>query len=159
MGSASKIWYSPSRSPATEHRLARRAGHGLRHRWHLEALALPFVVLVALLPLPLNPIYPGIGALLTGSFASLLRCPDLWRNSLIGGLVFQALYIVFLLGLKWLWQRCIEAPWHPPALLPWRPARLLIEELLFGFGMYWSSVYEFVAWRRLDRLHARSPSA
>ena len=148
-------------APATEHRLAHGAGHESGHRWHVAALALPFVVFAALLPLPFNPIYAGIGALLAGSLATLLCRPDLWRSTLIGGLLFLALYIAFLLGLKWLWPGYIEAVWNLTALLPWRPAGLLIEELLFGFGfgMYWSSVYEHVAWRGHAGLPARSQAA
>ena len=148
-------------SPATEHRFPHGAGHASGHRWHVAALALPFVVFAALLPLPLNPIYAGIGALLAGSLATLLCRPDLWRGTLVGGLLFLALYIAFLLGLKWLWPGYIEAVWNLPALLPWRPAGLLIEELLFGFGfgMYWSSVYEHVAWRGHERLPAHSQVA
>ncbi|MBC7619303.1 MAG: hypothetical protein H7293_10030 [Candidatus Saccharibacteria bacterium] len=49
-------WYSPSRSPATEHQLAHGAGNTPGHRWPLGALALPFVVFVELLPLRLNSI-------------------------------------------------------------------------------------------------------
>ena len=105
---------------------------------------------VGLLPLPWNPIYAGIGGLLAGGLTTLLCRPDLWRSSLIGGLLVLTLYIVFLLGLKWLWPGYIEAVWNLPDLLPWRPAGLPLKELLFGFsfGMYWSSVYEHVAWRR-----------
>ncbi|MBC7619304.1 MAG: hypothetical protein H7293_10035 [Candidatus Saccharibacteria bacterium] len=87
--------------------------------------------------------------MLAGSFATLLCRPGQWRNLLIGGLLFLALYIVFLLGLKWLWPGYIEAGWKRPALLPRRSAGLLIDELRFGFdfGVFWSSVYEQVAWR------------
>ena len=140
-------------APATEHRFEHRAQHAKRHRWHAAALGTPFVVFAALLPLPWNPIYAGIGALLIGTLATLLCRPDLWRGTLIGGLLFLALYTAFLLGLKGLWPGYIEAVWNLPELLPWRPAGLLIEELLFGFGfgMYWSSVYEHVAWRQHDK--------
>ena len=102
-----------------------------------------------LLAAPWNPIYAGIGAMLAGAIATLLCRPDLTRNALMGGLLFFALYLVFLLGLKWLWPGYIEAVWNLPDLLKLRPAGLVAEELLFGFafGMYWSCVYEHVAWR------------
>lgn len=145
-------------APATEHRLSHGARHGSRHRWHLVALALPFLLFATLLPLPWNPIYPGIAALAAGSLATLLCRPDLWRSTLMGGLLFLALYTAFLLGLKWLWPGYIETVWNLPALLPWRPGGLLIEELLFGVGvgMYWSSAYEHIAWRGHDRVPVRS---
>ena len=122
------------------------------HRWHSVAIASPFVLFLALLPLPLNPIYAAIGALLVGAVGTLLCRPDLWRSTLVGGLLFLVLYIVFLLGLKGLWPGYIEGVWNLPALLPWRPVGLPLEEMGFGFafGMYWSSVYEHFAWRRLS---------
>ena len=123
-----------------------------RHRWHRAAIASPFVVFLGLLALPWNPIYAAIGALLVGALGTLLCRPDLWRSTVVGGLLFLALYIVFLLGLKGLWPGYIEGVWNLPALLPWRPAGLPTEELGFGFafGMYWSSVYEHFGWRRHD---------
>jgi len=140
---------------APESRFDRSAGQAARHRWHSAALASPFVVFVALLLLPTNPIHAAIGALIAGAFATLLCRPDLWRATLIGGLLFLALYVVFLLGLKWLWPGYIEAVWNLPALIQWRPAGLPMEELWFGFafGMYWSSVYEHLAWRQHDPMH------
>ena len=133
---------------APERRVDHRAHQAARHRWHGAALASPFVVFLALLPWPWNPIYAGIGALLAGALTTLLCRPDLTRGAFIGGLLVFAIYVVFLLGLKWLWPGYIEAVWNLPALLPWRPAGVPSEELMFGFafGMYWSSVYEHVAW-------------
>jgi len=136
-------------APASEHPLLPAARSSHLHRWHLAALASPFFVFGLLLMLPWNPIYPGIAALFVGALASGLCRPDLWRNTLAGGVVFLALYVVFLLGLKWLWPGYIEAVWNLGDLIAWRPAGLPLEELLFGvgFGMYWSSVYEHVLWR------------
>ena len=138
-------------------RVALRSGnplaHGeLHHRFHAAALASPFMVFTVLLPLPWNPIYAGIGALLAGAVATLLCRPDLTRNTLFGGALMFVLYFVFLLGLKMIWPGYIEAVWNLRELMPWRPAGLPLEELLFGFGfgMYWSSAYEHVAWRRGD---------
>jgi hypothetical protein len=140
----------PALVQAPERRLDYGAHQAAGHRWHGIALASPVVVFVVLLPLPWNPIYAGIGALLTGAMATLLCRPDLWRNTLIGGLLFLTLYTLFLLGLKWLWPGYIEAVWNLPNLLLWRPAGLPLEELLFGFafGTYWSSAYEHIAWHQ-----------
>lgn len=129
-----------------------------RHRWHLLALASPFLVFTGLLPLHWNPIYPAILAMAAGAAATVLCRPDLWRNALFGGGIFLALYAVFLLGLKWLWPGYIEAVWNFGALLAWRPAGLPLEELLFSFffGMYWSSVYEHLTWRQRDTVKIRA---
>lgn len=129
------------------------------HRWHLPVLISPFLVFGILLVLDWNPIYPSIIALFSGAVASMLCRPDLWRNMLIGGAVFLALYTTFLLGLKWLWPGYIEAVWNLGALLPWRPWGLPMEELLFGFafGTYWGGVYEHIAWRHpVHWLHQQS---
>ena len=129
----------------------------LAHRtgFDIESLIFCFGVL---LMLPWNPIYPGIAALFVAALASGLCRPDLWRNTLVGGVVFLALYAVFLLGLKSLWPGYIEAVWSHGDLIAWRPAGLPLEELLFGFGfgMYWSSIYEHVTWRQRDALRESS---
>ena len=147
-------------SPAVESTLNHPMRKTANHRWHLAALLSPFVVFVVLWAAPWNPIYAGIAAMLVGALATLVCRPDLTRSSLVGGLLFFALYLVFLLGLKWLWPGYIEAVWNLPDLLTWRPAGLVAEELLFGFafGMYWSCVYEHVAWRSIVSGPARSAS-
>ena len=141
-------------APAEEHVLPRPDRTSHLHRWHLAALVSPFFVLLVLLLLPWNPIYPGIVALFAGALTSWLCRPDLWRNTLVGGVIFLGLYGVFLVGLKTLWPGYIEAVWNLGDLIAWRPAGLPLEELLFGlgFGMYWSSVYEHVTWRQRNDL-------
>jgi hypothetical protein len=139
-------------TPSPLRRMDQHARKSSRHRWHLLALASPVFVFAALFLIDWNPIYPGIVALAVGAGAALLCRTDLWRNTFYGGGVFLALYVVFLLGLKWLWPGYIEAVWNLADLVPWRPAGLPIEELLFGlaFGTYWSSVYEHISWRQSD---------
>ena len=144
-------------APAPERSFDHQTHGSARHRWHTVALLSPFIVFLALLSVPWNPIYGGISAMLVGAVATLLCRPDLLRGTLIGGSVFLALYTVFLLGLKSLWPGYIEAVWNLQDLLRWRPLGLVTEELLFGFafGMYWSSVYEHIAWRQAFRRSAR----
>jgi hypothetical protein len=124
--------------------------HSSRHRWHFLALISPFPIFLSLLKLPWNPIYPSLLALFSGALAAAVCRPDLVRNSLVGGVIFFGLYLVFLLGLDWTWPGYIEAVWNLADLLPWRLFGLPLEELLFGFGfgLYWSCVYEHVGWRR-----------
>jgi hypothetical protein len=127
---------------------------------HRLALSTPFLVFAALMTLPGNPICPGIVAMAAGAVATLFCRPDLWRNTLLGGAIFLALYTAFLLGLKWLWPGYIAAVWNIDALLPWRPWGLPAEELLFGFafGMYWCSVYEHLTWHQRDASGRQSQS-
>jgi lycopene cyclase-like protein len=148
-------------APVAEHVVTAEVRSSHLHRWHRAALVSPFIVFGGLLMLPWNPIYPGIVALVLGALASGLCRPDLWRNILVGGVVFLALYTVFLLGLKSLWPGYIESVWNLGGLIAWRPAGLPLEELLFGFGfgMYWSSVYEHVTWRQPDVLRLRVMTA
>ena len=124
--------------------------HSCRHRWHRWALATPFLVFLFLLVFPWNPIYPAILAMFAGALAAVMCRPDLLKNSLWGGIIFLVLYLIFLLGLRWIWPGYIEAVWNLPDLLPWRPMGLPLEELLFGFGfgLYWSCVYEHIGWRQ-----------
>lgn len=138
--------------PAPLKRMSHHERSSPRHRWHLWVLVSPFLVFLALLGLRWNPIYPGILAMFSGALATTLCRPDLWRNTLFGGAVFLALYLLFLLGLKWFWPGYIEAVWNLDALAPWRPWGLPMEELLFGFGfgMYWSGVYEHLTWHKSD---------
>lgn len=107
---------------------------------------------MAWISLPSHPIYPGILALFVAASAGALCRADLWCNTAIGGLLLCT-DAVFLLGLKVLWPRYIEAVWRLGALIDWQPAGVPSEELLFGigFGMHWSSVYDHVAGRTRAR--------
>ena len=121
-----------------------------RHRFHRVALSTPLVVFVALYFLPWNPIYPGIAALLAGGGSCVLCRPDLARKTLIGGTLFAAFYLFFLIALEIMAPGYIARVWNLPALSGVMVGAFPIEELLFGFGIgaYWSGVYEHLAWRR-----------
>jgi lycopene cyclase-like protein len=124
--------------------------HRRRHRFHYAALATPFIAFPVLYFLPWNPIYAGIAAMTAGAAANVLCRPDLKLNTLVGGLLFLGLYIVFLVGLKWLAPGYIEHVWNLKALSGVLPYGLPLEELLFGFsfGLYWTGVYEHFNWKR-----------
>ncbi len=84
-------------APASEHALAPQVRSSHLHRWHrarLRARSSYWCVADA----ALEPDLSGITALFAGALASGLCRPDLWPNTLIGGLLFLALYTVFLLG-------------------------------------------------------------
>ena len=131
-----------------------------RHRWHGWALAVPFGLFPILYFLPWNPIDAGIAAMTLGAIAAVLCRPDLKYNTLVGGLLFLALYSMFLLGLKWSAPGYIEQVWNLKALSGILIYGLPVEELMFGFsfGLIWAGIYEHFTWTRSvsGRAHAAS---
>lgn len=121
-----------------------------RHRLHRVVLVAPFALLVPAYLLPWNPIYPSLVALTLGALGSVACRPDLAKSTLVGGMLFLALYGAFMLGLRWLAPGYIAAVWNLPALRGGLIYGIPVEELLFGltFGMYWSGVYEHLMWHR-----------
>ena len=121
-----------------------------RHRWHRGALAVPFVLFPILYVLPWNPIYAGIAAMVAGAIAAVLCRPDLKSNTLLGGVLFLALYTIFLLGLKWSAPGYVEQVWNLRALSGIVIYGLPVEELMFGFsfGLFWTGIYEHFTWKR-----------
>ncbi|MDL2717688.1 MAG: lycopene cyclase domain-containing protein [Acidobacteriota bacterium] len=119
-----------------------------RHRLHRWALLIPYFLFVPLYFLSWNPIYPSLLCLLIGSIASVICRPDLRRRTVIGGLLFLGLYGAFMLGLRWFSPGYIEQVWNLRELSGILIAGIPLEELLFGlaFGMYWTGVYEHLAW-------------
>jgi Lycopene cyclase len=126
--------------------------HQARHRFHRYLLILPFAVFIVLYWLPWNPIYPGILAMLSGAVTSMWCRPDLVRKSWVGGLLFLGYYLVFLVGLQITAPGYIDRVWNHAALTGIRLFGMPTEELLFafGFGLYWSSVYEHFTWKRVE---------
>ena len=124
--------------------------HNGRHRWHLLAIASPYLVFPALYFLPWNPIYPGIVALAIGGIANVLCRPDLLRNTLVGGVLFLLLYAVFMLSLNLFVPGYVEQVWNLSALSGVLLGGIPLEELAFGFafGMYWAGIYEHFTWHR-----------
>ena len=120
-----------------------------RHRFHLWALAAPFLVFPFLYALPWNPIYPAIAAMAIGAVAAALCRPDLIRKTWIGGLLFLVDYAVFLIGLEWTAPGYVGRVWNLEALSGLAIAGMPLEELLFAiaFGAYWSGVYEHFTWK------------
>lgn len=123
----------------------------VRHRLHRWALAMPFVLFPAFYFLPWNPIDAAIAAMLLGTIAAVLCRPDLKANTLVGGVLFLALYTIFLLGLKWSAPGYIEQVWNLAALSSVIVYGLPLEELLFGFsfGLVWTGIYEHFMWKRV----------
>lgn len=124
--------------------------HRPRHRIHLTALFVPYILFVPLYFLPWNPIYPSIVTLIVAAIASVACRPGLKRETLIGGILFFGLYTMFMLGLKWFTPGYIERTWNLPALSGGLVYGIPLEELVFGFsfGLYWTGVYEHFTWSR-----------
>jgi hypothetical protein len=128
-----------------------------RHRFHALALSTPYLSFPLLYLLPWNPIYPGIAALATGAGANVLCRPELSRKTLLGGVLFAALYTVFMAMLVVFAPGYIERVWNLGALSGVIVAGIPMQEFAFGFafGMYWAGLYEHFSWRTLA---ARRPS-
>ena len=73
-----------------------------------------------------------------GGIAALLLRPDLKSNTLLGGVLFLALYTTFLLGRKLSAPGYIEQVWNLKALSGIVIYGLPLEGLMFGlsFGLY-----------------------
>jgi hypothetical protein len=127
--------------------------HALRHRIHLTVLMVPFAAVPLFYFLGWNPIHAAIAALALGNAAAVVCRPDLWRGTLLGGMLFAALYGVFMILLVVFTPGYIEQVWNLPALSRTRPAGIPLEELAFGlaFGAYWASAYEHFTWRHRVR--------
>jgi hypothetical protein len=126
--------------------------HAPRHKLHGWALAVPFVSFPILYPLPWNPIYPAIVAVLLGAVAAMWCRPDLARKIWLGAFLFLGYYAVFLIGVESTAPGYIERVWNLSALSGLRVADMPVEEFLFAgaFGAYWSSVYDHFTWKRLS---------
>ncbi len=124
--------------------------HHARERWHRWALATPFVLFPVLYFLPWNVIYAGIAAMGAGALAVAWCRPDLRPNALVGGVVFLAIYTIFLVGLKVSAPGYIEQVWNLEALSGILVYGLPLEELLFGFafGLFWTGIHEHFTRKR-----------
>lgn len=123
-----------------------------RHRFHRWALAAPALIFVPLYLLtPWNPIYAAILALGGGAVAAVACRPDLKTKTLVGGLLFLALYVAFVGGAELSDPGYIGRVWALDAISGLRVGALPVEELLFGmtFGAYWSGLYEHFTWKRI----------
>ncbi len=148
IGGIAAVLYS-ALAGSSAHPMSAAERHAGIHRFHLLALAAPYIVYPALYFLPWNPIYPGIAALAIGGAANVLCRPDLARNTLVGGAIFAALYAVFMLLLTVSAPGYIETVWNLPALSGVLIGGIPLEELAFGFafGLYWAGVYEHFTWK------------
>ena len=130
--------------------VSREERHSPRHRFHNWALASPFLIFPLLYVIPWNPIYPSIVAMIVGAAATVLCRPDLKSATLVGGVIFLAYYLVFLVGLELTAPGYIERVWNLDVLSGLSIFGFPLEELMFAvaFGAYWAGVYEHFTWHR-----------
>jgi len=131
-------------------------------RWHRLAAAAPVLVFPLLAMLTtLNAIYVAILALLASAVASVACRPDLWRNALLGAIVFALLYFAFFLTLVMAYPQYVQAVWNLPALSGVLVFGIPLEELLFAatLGAAWSGLYEHLTWREAHRSSSSGPGA
>jgi hypothetical protein len=125
--------------------------HEPRHRYHLPAvLTAPAVFLVLLATTSVNPIYAAALGLVAGFFATLYCRPDLRTKMFVSGLLFLTLYFVVFTIFDVVFPGYVAEVWNLRVLTGIRIVGVPLEELMFAFtfGLYWSSVYEHLAWRR-----------
>ncbi len=124
--------------------------HSSRHRFHKVALFSPFLIFISLVFFDWNAIYPGILAMAGGSIATIYCRPDLKNKTWVGGVLFTIYYYIFLIGLEWLSPGYVDKYWNLEQLTGIKVLDFPVEEFLFAFtfGMYWSSVYEHLYWKK-----------
>ena len=125
-----------------------------RHRYHVLALlSAPIAFIVLLMLTTLNPIYVAAIALVAGFFATLYCRPDLWLKMFVSGVLFLLLYFVVFALFNLVFPGYVPAVWNLDALSGLLLWGVPFEELLFAFtfGLYWSSMYEHLAWREVRR--------
>jgi hypothetical protein len=133
-----------------------------RHRFHVLAiLSAPMVFALGVGLTRLNPIYAAAIGLVAGFLATLGCRPDLWRKMFVsGGLFFLIYFIVFAL-FNLAVPGYVVVVWNLAAISGLRLAGVPLEELMFAFtfGLYWSSIYEHLAWRASRPLPRRAAPA
>lgn len=128
-----------------------------RHRYHWLAILSAPVLFGPLWALTdLNPIYAAAIALVAGFVATLYCRPDLWLKMLVSGVLFFLLYFVVFALFDRAFPGYVAAVWNLKAVSGFLLWGVPLEELMFAFtfGLYWSSIYEHLAWRRSRALPA-----
>jgi len=122
-----------------------------RHRLHRIILFIPpFIFLIIAYFTNLNHIYCGVIALFIGALTTLYCRPDLKSKIWIGGLLFTVLYFIYFGSILLFYPNYVELYWNLDELSHILILSVPIEELLFAFsfGMFWSSLYEHLYWRK-----------
>jgi hypothetical protein len=134
-----------------------------RHRFHWYAiLFVPLLFLILLVSSRINPIYVSAIALVAGFVVTLFCRPDLWKKMLVSGALFFLLYLIAFALFSWTFPGYVATVWNLKAISGIRIVGVPLEELMFAFtfGLYWSSIYEHLAWKRnvpVTAVHPQQP--
>ncbi len=126
--------------------------HSKRHRFHLLALFSPIIIFLILFFLTnLNPIYSSSIAMFFGGISMMLCRQDLKKKIFVGGFLFLSLYLIFFLSFNFVYPYAVESFWNLSAISGILVLGIPLEELIFafGFGIFWSGVYEHIKWNRI----------
>ncbi len=122
-----------------------------RHRYHLLVILSAPVISVILMVLKIiNPIYSATIGMTMGFFATLYCRTDLWLKMVVSGVLFFLFYFIAFALFNMAFPGYVAAVWNLRAISGLLVGGVPLEELLFAFtfGLYWSSTYEHLAWRR-----------
>ena len=105
-----------------------------------------------LLFLPLNPIYSTIITLLAGGSLVVYLRPDLRLKMITSAILFTAFYLLYFLWFVLFAPGYVAQVWDMKALSGLLIAGIPLEEILFafGFGFFWSGIYDLYSWRKLE---------
>ena len=87
---------------------------------------------------------------MSGFLATLFCRPDLWLKMVVSGTLFLVLYFLVFMLFDRAFPGYVAAVWNCRTISGRLVFGVPVEELMFAFtfGLYWSSVYEHVTWRR-----------
>lgn len=116
----------------------------------LVILSAPVISVILMTLRLLNPIYSATIGMTVGFFATLYCRPDLWFKMVVSGVLFFLLYFIAFAVFNLAFPGYVAAVWNLKAVSGLLVGGVPLEELLFAFtfGLYWSSTYEHLTWRR-----------
>lgn len=126
-----------------------------RHKFHfLALLSFPIILILFLIFTDLNPIYSTFIALIGGGLFTWYCRPDLKKKMFASAFIFFGLYFVYFLTLIAAYPGYVEQVWNLKDISGILILGIPLEELLFafGFGFFWSGVYEHMTWRKIIKL-------
>ncbi|MFH0929243.1 MAG: lycopene cyclase domain-containing protein [Candidatus Aenigmatarchaeota archaeon] len=112
--------------------------------FHKVAIVSPILIFFPLYFLTdTNPIFSTVFALFIGGVLTIICRRDLAKNTVVGGVLFTVLYLVFFLFVNLADPNFVNY-WNLSEITGVLVFGIPLEELLFAFafGMMWSSVYE-----------------
>ncbi len=116
-------------------------------RWiHLASLMSAPIVFVFLYAFSgWNPVYSLSTAMFIGGIAAVICRFDLWKNALLGGVMFTGLYFFFFSFVSAMYPNFVSS-WNLEALSGVVVLGVPLEEIFyaFSFGLMWSGVFEHI---------------